>query len=307
MSVIFMKPLQIFKLGYVPPHISLFLAITVFFASLHESNFFYEPFRAILIIGISAVPVTGGIMLLNNANDVVEDRLKGRENILTEGQINPTYVIILASFFYIISNLYVVYISLSVKRYAFVPFLIFSLLTWWYSDKKIMKKITGVRLKEHYIGELLTYIVSFPAFVTAFWLIFNDLDYRGLTFIFAFTFLGMFYVSIKDIKDISSDRKAGLKTIASILGPNKLLKIGCWMLLPYYISFFMSVFVGILETIYLILVIPFTIFLHSSFIPFWSEDWKISVKIKSNIKVLIISTYTSLFFIAISALFVLLM
>ena len=100
------------------------------------------------------------------------------------------------------------------EKPIFIFFSIWLMITWLYSDNIFMGKIFGLRLKTHYIGEIITYGIAYPSYTLSIWLIYSDLNISGITVALVFMFLGLSGVLIKDLKDISGDRKAGLEHLA---------------------------------------------------------------------------------------------
>ena len=142
------------------------------------------------------------------------------------------------------------------------------MITWWYSDNIFLKKIFGFRLKTHYIGELLTYGIAYPAYTVSIWLIYSDLNISIIALALSFSFFGISGVLLKDLKDISGDRKAGLKTLGVIFSPSKLLFISCFFLILYYFVILDSIVLGIFDKGMLFVIVPFIWFIKEYFLLF---------------------------------------
>ena len=180
--------------------------------------------------------------------------------------------------------------------------LIWLLITWWYSDNIFLRKIFGFRLKTHYIGELLTYGIAYPAYTVSIWLIYSELNISIIALAVSLSFFGLSGVLLKDLKDISGDRKAGLRTLGVIFSPSKLLYISCFFLILYYFVILNFIVLGIFDKGMLLVIIPFIWFIRNTFYYFQKKSWKIEIRDIGSIRTMVISTYFSLVVLGIGAL-----
>ena len=241
--------------------------------------------------------------LWNHSNDVKEDTAQGKKTVLTQNHVSYRTAGILSMVLYGISTLFSLYISMILKKPIFYFFFIWLIITWWYSDNIFLSKIFGFRLKTHYIGEIITYGIAYPCYTLSIWLIYTDLNIQGISVALAFTFLGISGVLLKDLKDISGDRKAGLRTLGVIFTSSKLLKASCIFLIIYYIIILDSIVLGILKSRMLLVVIPFIWFMQNTLLYFHKKCWKLEIKDISSIQIMMNSTYLSMIFLGIGAFF----
>jgi len=103
--------------------------------------------------------------------------------------------------------LIVYYLSNEFKRPIYFFALIWIFTTWWYSDNLILKKITGFRLKDHYIGEMIAYSIAMPAYALSVWLVYSDINLISIIITAGVFFFSISGLLLKDLKDISGDRK----------------------------------------------------------------------------------------------------
>ncbi len=239
--------------------------------------------------------------LWNHANDLVEDRAQGKITVITRNLVSQKSAIILSIILYSISALIYYYYINRPGKPVLVFFLIWFVITWWYSDDIFLRKIFGFRLKTHYLGELLTYGIAYPAYTVSIWLIYSDLNTSIMALALSFSFFGISGVLIKDLKDISGDRKAGLRTLGVIFSPSKLIYYSCIFLILYYIVIFDSIAIGIFGTGMLLVLIPFLWFIKNTFYYFHKKSWNLEIRDLGSIKTMMMSTYASLIVLGIGA------
>ncbi len=225
---------EIIKLCYTPYSIFSplpFFAIVIF--SLANKLADLSVFTILLLIAGVGISLLSSFAsnVWNHANDLKEDLIQGKKNALTQNIISRRFAIVLSLLLYITSVIFIIYISIKVGRPAYQFFLIWTLITLWYSDNIFLGKLFGFRLKSHYIGELITYGVAYPMYTLSIWLIYSNLNIPGLAVTFAFLCFGISVVLLKDLKDISGDRKAQLKTLGVVFPPSKLFYYSCVFLL----------------------------------------------------------------------------
>jgi len=240
--------------------------------------------------------------LWNHANDLVEDRAQCKITVLTQDQLSQKSAIILSSILYALSGMIYYYYFIRVGRPIHYFFLLWLIITWWYSDNIFLKKIFGFRLKTHYIGELLTYGIAYPAYTVSIWLIYSELNISIIALAVSFSFFGLSGVLLKDLKDISGDRKAGLRTLGVIFSPSKLLYISCFFLILYYFVILNFIVLGVFDKGMLLVIIPFIWFIRNTFYYFQKKSWKIEIRDIGSIRTMVISTYFSLVVLGIGAL-----
>lgn len=161
------------------------------------------------------------INLWNHLNDVEDDIRAGRQFSVTLQKHHKSATLFVI-FLYFSSAIIVIYFTKSII--AIPAFAISSLITWMYSDKKFFGKLV-TRFKEWYVSELLTYIVVSPAFLIVVWSFFSDISIKGVSYTIIFSIFCISGALLKDLKDISSDMRAGYKTLGVMFDAEFLLKI----------------------------------------------------------------------------------
>lgn len=239
--------------------------------------------------------------LWNHANDLVEDKAQGKMTVITRNLVSQKSAIILSIMLYSLSALIYYYYINKPGKPVLVFFLIWFVITWWYSDDIFLRKIFGFRLKTHYIGEILTYGIAYPAYTVSIWLIYSDLNTSIIALAVSFSFFGISGVLIKDLKDISGDRKAGLRTLGVIFSPSKLIYFSCIFLILYYVVIFDSIALGIFDKGMLLISIPFLWFIRNTFYYFHKKGWNLEIGDLGSIKTMMISTYASLIVLGVGA------
>jgi 4-hydroxybenzoate polyprenyltransferase len=241
--------------------------------------------------------------LWNHCNDLKEDIAQDKKTILTSDFSMRKTAFLIAIMLYAFSIVFVYYLSSELKRPIYLYFLVWVLATWWYSDNLILKRVIGFRLKEHYISELITYAIAWPMYTLSIWLIYSDLNVIGIIMAIAFLFLSLSALLLKDLKDISGDRKAGLKTFGVVFLPSQLLQCSFYIMVIYYLIMLNPVTLEFLGTGILIILIPFAYFLKNSFVHMCKKNWILEAGDLKALKCIGISIYSSVIFIGLSKLF----
>jgi len=250
----------------------------------------------ILFLGILiSLFSSGASCFWNHTNDLEEDAKNNKKTLISENIISHNEAIKISFFLYFISILIAIYASNLLNRPIYVYFLIWAIITWWYSDNIFLKKITGIRLKTHYLGELLTYGVAYPAYTMSIWLIFSTSFMKGVVLSLIFLSFGIAVVLLKDLKDIKGDREAGLKTFGVIFPPSKLIKISCRFLIIYFLLIIIATNFRIFNYNSFLIILPFLYLIKNTFIHFQCKNWIIEVGDFNNIKAMMISVYSSIF------------
>ncbi len=270
--------LKIFKYSAKPFNIIYPIPLIPFIVGL-----FARGFQGVLSTFILTFLFYPAVNLWNHINDAEEDVAAGKDNPFTKKK-EKIFGLIFVLTLYLTSFFYVLKTS---KSFGVFSFLIAALMTFLYSDNTITK----LRLKKHYITELLTYILTVPSFLLALYDIVKPVDLNALILSLTLSLLLLSTVVIKDFKDISEDREAGLKTLAVVYPPQTLLKMFFFLLLGYFIMLFIfSIFISLK---YLIALIPLVGVIYSAR-EFFREKWEVSLKIAKPINVAIISGILSL-------------
>lgn len=298
------KAVEILKLCNTP--ISIISPFPIFAISLFliSHNGFSILDLDILLMGIlvSLFSIFGA-NLWNHCNDLREDIEQGKKTILTDDINMQKIGLIAAIIFYLCTIIFVFYLSIKLERPIYLFFLIWFFFTWWYSDNIFLKKVIGFRLKDHYKGELLTYSIAWPMFTLSIWLIYSVLNLAGITLALAFFFFGIGGMLLKDLKDITGDKIAGLKTFGVIFLPSQLIRYSCYSMILFYLVLFNPIAVNFLGIGIFIMVLPFGYFLKNTFVHLYRKNWALDRKDLKAIKGLGQSIYSSIIFIGLSSFF----
>ena len=273
-----------------------FFAIAIFLISQNDYKNISSLFLGIIVTLLSNYASN----LWNHCNDLKEDIAQGKKTILTQDISIQKIAIIFSVMLYAISILIVYKISLEVARPIYIYFLIWAIATWCYSDNLILKKITGFRLKEHYIGEFITYGIAWPMYTLSTWLIYSDITKSGKIVVTAFFFFSISLLLLKDLKDISGDRKAGLNTFGVVFSPSKLIKYSCYLMVIYYLIVLNPITLDYFNHGILIMIIPFAYFMKNTFLHMQKKNWTLEVGDLKALKSLGYSVYASIFFLGFS-------
>jgi len=296
------KAIEILKLCNTPATIysplPLF-AISLFLISRRELLIYDIPimFAGIVVSWLLTFPSN----LWNHCNDLKEDIAAGKETILTQNDSMRKTALLLAVLLYVCSLLFSYYLSNEFKRPIYLYTLIWIIATWWYSDNLILKKVIGFRLKDHYMGEFIAYGIAMPMHTLSVWLVYSDLDSTALIITVASFFLNISGLLLKDLKDISGDRKAGLKTFGVIFPPSQLIRFSCYLMVIYYILLLNPFALNHFGFGMLILIIPFAYFLKNTFFHLYQKNWNFDSGDMKAIKSIGKSIYASIIFLGLSA------
>ena len=252
-----------------------------------QSKHYLQSFLLTLLFSFTFYPA---VNIWNHVNDIKEDILSGKYNVFAENEVVKTFGIIFAVILYLLALLILLTnlnSSLSLILYA-----ICLLITWLYSDRIFFGRIIR-RFKDHYISELLSFMVVYPSFTILLWTFFDDPSIKSIAVALTVLLFVLFGIFIKDMRDISGDEMAGLKTLGVIFTPEKLLKFAITSIVLYYISIAVFTLLGIYSfytTVALIPLIP-TVY---SILNLSRECWTISIDTITHLKRIMLSNMISL-------------
>jgi 1,4-dihydroxy-2-naphthoate octaprenyltransferase len=277
---------EIIKASATPPSIiyPLFLAPLAIF-SLEPSN----PLKLIKVILFSAT-FQSAVNLWNHVNDVEEDRLAGREWVIVRDEGVRRAVAFLAAGLYLVSGLMIYFWK--VWKYGIVFFSFALTATWLYSDRMIVGRFIR-RLKEHYLTETLTYLVTIPSYILSVWSMLSDDLTKGIAISLVFLFLMLSATLLKDLKDISADKEAGFLTLGVAFHYKTLLKASYLLVFLYYASILLFSFSGVFLQASDISVLP-AVFLIYSVWNLSKRTWEIDEDSVKFLRIMIYSTLASL-------------
>ena len=276
-------------------------AISLFLISRNGSSFYDLPTLSAGIL-VSFVIIFSS-NLWNHCNDLKEDIAAGKKTILTQDISMQKRAIIISVILYILSMLFVYYLSNESKRPIYQYALVCVIITWWYSDNLILKKVLGFRLKDHYLGELIAYSIALPGYTLSIWLVYSDLNLKAIIIAIAIFFVSISGLLLKDLKDISGDKKAGLKTFGVVFLPSQLIRYSCYLMVLYYLVLLNPFTLTAFGPGILIIIIPFIYFLKNTFIHMYKKEWRLDITDSQAIKCIGNSIYGSFIFISLSIFF----
>ncbi len=298
------KAFELFKLCNTPASIYTpfpLFAISLFLISRKELSIYDLP---ILIAGIViSLLLIFSSNLWNHCNDLKEDKAQGKKTILTMDNSIQKIAYLLAVLLYACSFLFAYYLSNEFNRPIYLYSLLWIIATWWYSDNLISKKVIGFRLKEHYIGELIAYSIAWPMYILSVWLVYSDLNSASIIITLAFFLFNISGLMIKDLKDISGDRKAGLNTFGVVYPPSVLIKYSCYLMMLYYLVILNPFTLKFFNIGILIIVLPFVYFLKNTFVHLYKKNWTLDKGDLKAIKSISYSVYVSVIFMGASTFF----
>jgi 4-hydroxybenzoate polyprenyltransferase len=296
------KTVELFKLCNTPASIispfPLF-AVSLFLISRKEFQILDIP---ILFAGIAVSLFSNyASNLWNHCNDLKEDIAQGKKTILTQDNSMQKKALLIAVLLYACVVLFAYYLSNELKRPIYLYSLIWCIVTWWYSDNLILKKVTGFRLKDHYIGEFVAYSIAWPAHTLSVWLVYSNLNSIGIIITIAFFFFYLSGLLLKDLKDISGDRKAGLKTFGVVFLPSQLIRYSCYLMVLYYLVILNPFTLNFFGVGILVMVIPFVYFLKKTFFHMHKKHWTLDRGDLEALKGIVNSMIVSVIFMGLSA------
>ncbi len=221
------------------------LQLAVFSHSKHD-------LKSLLLVLAFSFTFYPAVNIWNHVNDVEEDILGGKYNVFAESAFMRVFGAILAILLYSLSFLIVLKYG---KPLSVILFIICFLVTWMYSDRIAFGRLL-MRLKDHYVTELIAFIVSYVSFTLLLWTFFEDLKVKALSLSLTILFFVLFGIFIKDIRDVSGDEKAGLKTLGVVFEPNVLIKTAYISLFIYYLSILIFTLIGLYNPLTLLSLIP---------------------------------------------------
>jgi 1,4-dihydroxy-2-naphthoate octaprenyltransferase len=133
------------------------------------------------------------------------------------------------------------------------------------------------------------------------WLVYSDLNAKAIIMTIAVFLLSISGLLLKDIKDISGDKKAGLKTFGVVFPPSQLLKYSCYFMILFYLAFLNPFALKIFGPGILIMIIPFIYFLKNTFIHMYRKDWTLGIGDLRAVKSMGNSIYASFIIVGLSA------
>ncbi len=272
-------------------------AISLFLISHNELSIYDFPvlFAGIVVSWLLAFPSN----LWNHCNDLKEDKAGGKKTILTQDISIQKKALFIAILLYACSLLYVYYLSYEFKRPIYLYALVCIIITWCYSDNLILKKVLGIRLKDHYLGELTAYSIAFPSYTLSIWLVYSDLNLKAIIVTIAIFFFSISGLLLKDLKDISGDMKAGLKTFGVVFLPSQLVRYSCYFMVLFYLTLLNLITLSSYGI--LIIMIPFIYFFKNTFIHMYKKDWTLESGDFQALKHMGNSIYASFIFLGLSA------
>ena len=258
-------------------------------ANLNVKSFFYA-----LAFSFTFYPA---VNLWNHINDVKEDILAGKYNVFAESNTLKIIGIIIVLILYSLSFLIVIKYS-NQKFLSIILFTICLAITWLYSDRLILGKFIR-RFKDHHITELFSFIISYISFTILLWMFSDDICVKSFALSISVLFFVLFGVFLKDIRDVSGDEKAGLKTLGVVFSPKTLVKLAVLSITLYYSSLIIFTIWSLFDPITLLALTPIILFLHSTW-NFTKNNWLLSSITSKHIRRIMLSNISSIILFIIS-------
>ncbi len=242
------------------------LQLVVFSQSNHNIN---SLFLALLFSFIFYPAVN----LWNHVNDIKEDILGGKYNVFAEGVGIRAFGAFLAGLLYLTSFLIIFYYG---NKLSLILYIVCFLITWMYSDRIIVGRFL-IRLKDHYITEFISFVISYISFTLLLWTFFEDINIKAVSLSLTVLFFALFGIFAKDIRDIGGDEKAGLKTLGVVFASNLLIKLAYISIFLYYLTIFIFIFLRFYSFLTVLSTIPFILtFIYAKSLK--SKNWKLTIK-----------------------------
>lgn len=250
----------------------------------------YFSIIALLKASLLSFVFYSGVNLWNHVNDTKEDVIAGKKTLLAENKEVRKQAIFLSILFYVLSLVMVIFWT--VDQLGLLAYFGAAFSTWIYSDKLFLGKIVK-RWKEHYITEVLAYVIFAPSFALLLWSFFLPFSGKSLAFSLLITLFLLAGVFVKDLKDVSSDKLAQLKTLGVVFSQEKLLKVSLTILGLYYLSILLFSYFGLLP-LFCVLSVLFSFGLFYVVKHLSGNDWSISLESKKPLKVMVYSNLLSI-------------
>jgi len=138
-----------------------------------------------------------------------------------------------------------------------------------------------------------------PMYTLSIWLVYSDLNLKGLLITLAVFFFSISTLLLKDLKDISGDMKAGLRTFGVVFSPSHLVRYSCYFMVLFYLVLLNLITLSSYGII--VIMIPFIYFLKNTFIPMYKKDWTLGSGDLEVLKHMGNSIYASFIFLGLSA------
>ncbi|MET1124120.1 MAG: UbiA family prenyltransferase [Archaeoglobaceae archaeon] len=224
--------------------------------------------------------------LWNHTNDAEEDLTFGSRD--SRILLKFTKICVVTSIaLYTLS--YVTVLLFSVDRAAHIFALAPVALTWLYSDRMYLYRLFRFRLKEHYVTELLTYVLTSISALAVLWSFCTELSPSLIVLSLPVILLYLSLAVLKDLKDVTQDEKMGYRTLAIALGPENVLKVSASLAALYYSSLIAAYHFGKLPPFGLLALPAYALFLARM----TKKNWKVSVEDVPLMKLYVYQLLTS--------------
>ncbi len=259
------------------------LQLLVFSQSKHD----LQSFLLTLLFSFTFYPA---INIWNHVNDVKEDVLSGKYNVFAENEMVKAFGVAFAVILYLLALVILLENIRSIV--GLILYIICFLITWLYSDRMFLGRFIR-RFKDHYVSELLSFMVVYPSFTILLWTFFDYPSIKSIAVALTTLLFVLFGIFIKDMRDISGDEMAGLKTLGVVFTPEKLLKFAVTSIILYYISISVFTLLGIYNYYTAVSLIPLIPTVHS-ILNLNARKWIITIDTVTNLKRIILSNMVSL-------------
>jgi len=271
-------------------------AVPFLIFSLSQSQLDLFIFLKIVVISFL---FSATINLWNHLNDVLEDSIARKDNLFLTDRNLRNFVAVLIPVFYVFSFILIYNWVVDPLSIFLFPIVIF--FTWAYSDTFLLGRYFR-RFKEDYKTEVLTYVISYPLFSITLWTLSSKINTTAIMVSVLLTLFGLWGVTLKDIKDLTSDKLAGYNTLAVRFQPKTLLKISFLFIFLYYILLLPMSIQGLIKSASLIIIIMilFPIYTLHKLI---KENWSFNENLIRPLNLMASSNVISIFLIGLVNLF----
>ncbi len=286
--------LEIIKLTTKPPNIIHPVPLLVFLIYSQSE----QEINSLISATLFSLLFYSAVNLWNHINDIEEDRLAGKNNIfIINSGVRKSAVVLVITMF-ILS--FVSMLTNTKDRTGIMLFLAVFIVTWIYSDKMFFGRFIR-RWKEHYITEVLTFIIAVPTYTLLIWTFFDELSFKAIALATSMTFLILSGTFLKDLRDITGDELAGLKTLGVVFKPKTLLKFSTLMVWIYYITILLFIYINVYNQLTIFVLAPWVCLIYST-AKFIKSQWRISPDLVEHIRLMVYSSILSVILFVISGL-----
>ena len=250
-------------------------------------------YDAIFVVAFTSL-FYSALNLWNHVNDYKEDFKAGKDTPFIHEKVRKITTLYVF-FAYVLAA--VIYTLSSHTHYGKLAFFTVLILTFLYSDNVVTK----LRLKKHYVTELLTYFICIPLFISSLYDLVSPIDSTGAFLALVLLPFLISTVFIKDLKDITEDKEAGWKTLGVVFEAENLVKLFFYSNVVFYLLFslFLLQFSKVLSSFSLIfLIVPLDYTVKSKL-----DCWEVNQELAKRVQLTVYLGFIFIIFIIFIILF----